>query len=85
MCLGQSVESLPIEPLASQRSPANQIYNYAIILKNAYGHTPSDEETFKLTNFSSGDKLFAFMRSFMDLKAHQTSLQNICFRSLILS
>ena len=34
----------------------------------AYAHTPLDEETIKLTNFSSGDKLFAFIRGFYDLK-----------------
>ena len=34
----------------------------------AYAHTPIDEETIKLTNFSSGDKLFAFIRGFYGLK-----------------
>ena len=34
----------------------------------AYAHTPLDEETIKLTSFSSGDKLFAFIRSFYGLK-----------------
>ena len=34
----------------------------------AYAHTPLDEETIKLTSFSSGDKLFSFMRGFYDLK-----------------
>ena len=29
-----------------------------------YAHTPLDEETIKLTSFSSGDKLFAFIRGF---------------------
>ena len=28
----------------------------------SYAHTPLDEETIKLTSFSSGDKLFAFIR-----------------------
>ena len=30
----------------------------------AYAHTPLDEETIKLTRFSSGDKHFAFIRGF---------------------
>ena len=34
----------------------------------AYAHTPLDEETIKLTSFSSGDKLFSFMRGFYGLK-----------------
>ena len=34
----------------------------------AYAHTPRGEETFKLTSFSSGDKLFAFIRGFYGLK-----------------
>ena len=34
----------------------------------AYAHTPVDEDTFKLTSFSSGDKLFAFIRGFYGLK-----------------
>ena len=34
----------------------------------AYAHTPLDEETIKLTGFSSGDKLYAFIRGFYGLK-----------------
>ena len=34
----------------------------------AYAHAPLDEDTVKLTNFSSGDKLFAFIRGFYGLK-----------------
>ena len=34
----------------------------------AYAHTPIDEDTIKLTSFSSGDKLFAFIRGFYGLK-----------------
>ena len=33
----------------------------------AYTHTPLDEDTIKLTSFSSGDKLFAFIRGFYGL------------------
>ena len=34
----------------------------------AYARTPLDEETIKLTGFSSGDKLYAFSRGFDGLK-----------------
>ena len=34
----------------------------------AYAHTPLDEEVIKLTGFSSGDKLYAFIRGFHGLK-----------------
>ena len=34
----------------------------------AYAHTPLDKDTIKLTNFSSADKLFAFIRGFYGLK-----------------
>ena len=34
----------------------------------AYAHTPLDEDTIKLTSFSSGDKLFAFIRGFYGLE-----------------
>ena len=34
----------------------------------AYAHAPLDEDTFKLTSFSSGDKRFAFIRGFYGLK-----------------
>ena len=34
----------------------------------ANAHTPLDEDTIKLTSFSSGDKLFAFIRGFYGLK-----------------
>ena len=33
----------------------------------AYAHTPLDEDTIKLTSFSSGDELFAFIRGFYGL------------------
>ena len=33
-----------------------------------YAHTPLDEETIKLTGFSSGDKLYTFIRGFYGLK-----------------
>ena len=34
----------------------------------AYAHTPLDEETIKFLGFSSGDKLYAFIRGFYGLK-----------------
>ena len=37
-------------------------------LMYSYAHTPLDEETIKLTGFSSGDKLYAFFRGFYGLK-----------------
>ena len=43
-------------------------YKSAIDLLYAYAHTPLDEDTIKLTSFSSGDKLFAFIRGFYGLK-----------------
>ena len=64
----QSDESWPIEPLAPQLARANKKYKSAIDLMYAYAHTPFDEDTIKLTSFSSGDKLFAFIRGFYGLK-----------------
>ena len=64
----QSDESWPIEPLAPQLARANKKYKSAIDLMYAYAHTPLDEYTIKLTSFSSGDKLFAFIRGFYGLK-----------------
>ena len=34
----------------------------------AYAHTPLDEETIKLTGFSSGDKLYSFIRGGLWIK-----------------
>ena len=64
----QSDESWPIEPLAPQLARANKKYKCAIDLMYAYAYTPLDEETIKLTSFSSGDKLFAFIRGFYGLE-----------------
>ena len=52
----------------------------------AYAHTPLDEETIKLTGFSSGDKLYAFIRGFYGLKGLPnffTKQMSTFFRSLI--
>ena len=64
----QSDESWPFEPLAPQLARANKKYKSAIDLMYAYAHTLLDEDTIKLTSFSSGDKLFAFIRGFYGLK-----------------
>ena len=52
----------------------------------AYAHTPLDEETIKLTAFSSGDKLYTFIRGFFGLKGLPnffTKQMSTFFRSLI--
>ena len=52
----------------------------------AYAHTPLDEETIKLTGFSSGDKLYTFIRGFYGLKGLPnffTNQMSTFFRSLI--
>ena len=64
----QSSESWPLEPLATQLARANKKYKSAIDLMYAYAHATLDEETIKLTGFSSGDRLFAFIRGFYGLK-----------------
>ena len=64
----QSDESWLIEPLAPHLARANKKYKSAIDLMYAYAHSPLDEDTIKLTSFSSGDKLFAFIRGFYGLK-----------------
>ena len=63
-----SDESWPTEPLAPQLARANRKYKSAIDLMYVYAHTPLDEDSIKLTSFSSGGKLFAFIRGFYGLK-----------------
>ena len=41
----------------------------------AYAHTPLDEETIKLIGFSSGDKLYTFIRGFYGLKGLPNSFK----------
>ena len=51
-----------------------------------YAHTPLDEGTIKLTGFSSGDKLYTFIRGFYGLKGLPnffTKQMSTFFRSLI--
>ena len=64
----QSDETWPIEPLAPQLARANKKYKSAIDIMYAYAHAPLDEDTIKVTSFSSGDKPFAFIRGFYGLK-----------------
>ena len=52
----------------------------------AYAHTPLNEDTIKLTSFSSGDKLFAFIRGFYGLEGLPnvfTKQMSTFFRTLI--
>ena len=81
----QEVESWPIEPLAPQFARANKKYKSTIDLMYAYAHTPLDEETIKLTGFSSGDKLYAFILGFyglIGLPTFFTKQMSTFFRSL---
>ena len=64
----QSDESCSIKPLAPQLARANKLHKCAIDLMYAHALTSLDEETINLTSFSSGDKLFAFDRSFYGLE-----------------
>ena len=64
----QELESWPIEPLAPPLARANKKYKSTTDLMYAYVHTPLDEETIKLTGFSSGDKLYTFIQGFYGLK-----------------
>ena len=64
----QELQSWPIELLAPQSARANKKYKSIIDLMHAYAHTPLDGETIKLTGFSSGDKLYTFIRGFYGLK-----------------
>ena len=82
----QELESWPIEPLAPQLARANKKYKSTIDLMYAYAHTPLDEETIKLTGFSSVDKLYAFIRGFYGLKGLPnffTKQMSTFFRPLI--
>ena len=82
----QELESWPIEPLAPQLARDNKKYKSTIDLMYAYVHTPLDEETIKLTGFSSGDKLYTFIRGFYGFKGLPnffTKQMSTFFRSLI--
>ena len=80
----QELESWPIEPLATELARANKKYKSTIDLLYAYAHTPLDKETIKLTGFSSGDKLYAFIRGFCGLKLlPKFFLQSKCQQSSV--
>ena len=82
----QEFESWPIQRLASQLARANKKYKSTIGLMYAYAHTPLDEETIKLTGFSSRDKLYAFVRGFYGLNVLSNFFpkqMSTFFRSLI--
>ena len=81
----QSDESWPIELLAPQLARANKKYKCAIDLMYAYAHTSLDKKTIKFTSFSSGDKLFAFIRGFYGLKRPNffTKQMSTFFKTLI--
>ena len=64
----QQIEFWPIEPLAPQLARANKKDKSTIDLMYAYAYTPLDKETIKLTGFSSGDKLYTFIRGFYGRK-----------------
>ena len=50
----------------------------------ALAHTPLDEDTIKLTSFSSGDKLFAFIfYGFKGLPNFSTKQMSTFFKTLI--
>ena len=78
----QSDESWPIKPLAPQLARANKKYKSAIDLMYACAHTPLDEDTIKLTSFSSGDNSLLLYEASVVSKDFQTSLQNKCLPSL---
>ena len=82
----QEFESWPIEPLAPQLARANKKFKSINDLMYTYAHTPLDEETIKLTGFSSGDKVYAFIRGFYGLKGLPnffTKQMSTFFRPLI--
>ena len=64
----QSSESRLLELLATQLAKANEIYNTAIDLMYAYANAALEDETVKLTGFSSGDQLSAFIKRLYGLK-----------------
>ena len=86
----QDFESWPIELLAPQIARANKKYKSTIDLIYAYAHTPRDEETIKLTGFSTGDKLYVFIRGPYGLKGlpsffykTNANLLSIIYRQLL--
>ena len=67
-----------METLAPQLSRANKKYKSTIDLIYAYAQTPLDEETIKLTGFSSGDNCTPLSVDSMDWKDFHFFSQNKC-------
>ena len=75
----QSSKSWPLGPLETQHGRASYEKSIsAIVSMYPYAHTTLDDKTFKLTAFSSGDKVLLSLESFMSLKVFQTILLNKC-------
>ena len=60
----QSIDSWPLEPLATQLARRSRRNESAIDLIHAYARATLDEKTIKLIEFSSGHKLLAFNKGF---------------------
>ena len=64
----QEFQSWPIEQLQLQLARANKKYKSVIDVNYAYAHVLLDDKTSALTSFSTGDKIYAFIRGFYGLK-----------------
>ena len=72
--------------MAPQLARGNAKFKSAIDLMYAFAHGLFDEETISLPRFSSGDKLYAFIRGFYGLKGLPNFSPNKCihfFQKLI--
>ena len=70
----QSSESWPMEPLETQL--ANKKHKSAIDPMYAYAHATLYDEPIKLTGFSAGDELLAFIRGFHGHKSRKKFSHN---------
>ena len=64
---GQSTEYWPLEPSANSLVGQKK-YKTLIDQIHAFAHATLDDETLKVTVFSPGDTLFAFITKFLGLK-----------------
>ena len=71
-----------MEPLATQFARTNKKYKSAIDPKNADAHAIIDDETMKLTAFSSGDSFWLLLEVVMALNVFLTFSQNKCLSCL---
>ena len=81
-----SSESWPLEFLATQLAGTNKNKKSAIDLFYAYAHATLDHESIKVTGFSSGYQLFAFIRGFhglIGLLNFFTQQMSLFFKDLI--